>query len=122
MSPNLSARNFYRYHQKLSCLCSFRKEHESLYALMESHKNSKKTAVFLGFFEENTDGIVKWGANLPPSDYFFKSFAPSMIACTTVGSCSVEVSPKLDNSSSATLRNMRRMILPDLVLGRSVTN
>lgn len=29
--------------------------------LMESHKNSKKTAIFLGFFEENVGRIVKRG-------------------------------------------------------------
>jgi ATP-dependent DNA helicase PIF1 len=37
---------------------------------------------------------------------------------TTAGSASVEVSPRLPGSSSAILRRMRRMILPERVLGR----
>src|SRR5690606_19248176 len=37
---------------------------------------------------------------------------------TTFGSASVEVSPRLLNSFSAILRRMRRMILPERVLGR----
>jgi hypothetical protein len=37
---------------------------------------------------------------------------------TTAGSASVEVSPRLPNSSSAILRRMRRMILPERVFGR----
>ena len=37
---------------------------------------------------------------------------------TTAGSASVEVSPRLPDSSSAILRRMRRMILPERVFGR----
>jgi hypothetical protein len=41
---------------------------------------------------------------------------------TTVGSASVEVSPRLPYSSSAILRRMRRMILPERVFGRLGAN
>ena len=41
---------------------------------------------------------------------------------TTAGSASVEVSPSAPNSSSAILRRMRRMILPERVLGRPGAN
>src|SRR5260370_29713729 len=41
---------------------------------------------------------------------------------TTAGSASVEVSPRLPGSSSAILRRMRRMILPERVLGRPGAN
>ena len=41
---------------------------------------------------------------------------------TTAGSASVEVSPRLAKSSSAILRRMRRMILPERVLGRPGEN
>src|SRR5215212_1667967 len=41
---------------------------------------------------------------------------------TTAGSASVLVSPKLPNSSSAILRRMRRMILPERVLGSDGAN
>src|SRR5262249_9718196 len=41
---------------------------------------------------------------------------------TTAGSASVEVSPRFPNSSSAILRRMRRMILPERVLGRPGAN
>src|SRR6476646_1185388 len=45
-----------------------------------------------------------------------------MRSSTTVGSASVEISPRLEKSSSAILRRMRRMILPDRVLGRPGEN
>ena len=41
-----------------------------------------------------------------------------MRSSTTAGSARVEVSPRLPNSSSAILRRMRRMILPERVFGR----
>src|SRR6266513_2085352 len=41
---------------------------------------------------------------------------------TTPGSASVEVSPRLPYSSSAILRRMRRMILPERVFGRLGAN
>src|SRR5690606_18611885 len=41
---------------------------------------------------------------------------------TTAGSASVEVSPSEPKSSSAILRRMRRMILPERVLGRPGEN
>src|SRR6202035_5125358 len=41
---------------------------------------------------------------------------------TTAGSASVEVSPRLPGSSSAILRRMRRMILPERVFGRPGAN
>ena len=41
---------------------------------------------------------------------------------TTAGSASVEVSPRLEGSSSAILRRMRRMILPERVFGRPGAN
>src|SRR4051812_16384733 len=41
---------------------------------------------------------------------------------TTAGSASVLVSPRLPNSSSAILRKMRRMILPERVLGSDGAN
>jgi len=56
--------------------------------------------------------------NLAPLNYN----APEIIASTTPGSNNVEVSPKLPNSPSATFRKMRRMILPERVLGNPVTN
>jgi hypothetical protein len=37
---------------------------------------------------------------------------------TTDGSAKVEISPKLDTSPSAILRNIRRMIFPDRVFGK----
>src|SRR5690349_19574643 len=42
----------------------------------------------------------------------------SISSLTTVGSAKVEVSPRLPYSFSAILRRMRRMILPERVLGR----
>ena len=48
--------------------------------------------------------------------------APLIIESTTPGSNNVDVSPKLPNSPSATLRRMRRMILPERVLGKPETN
>lgn len=48
--------------------------------------------------------------------------APLIIESTTPGSNNVDVSPKLVVSPSATLRKIRRMILPERVLGRPVTN
>src|ERR1044071_8422259 len=57
------------------------------------------------------------------------AFAPAFLFCrlftrssTTVGSASVEVSPRLPYSSSAILRRMRRMILPERVFGRPGAN
>jgi hypothetical protein len=47
---------------------------------------------------------------------------PFTISSTTAGSNSVEVSPKLFNSPSATLRSMRRIIFPERVLGSPDTN
>src|SRR6476469_5515941 len=41
---------------------------------------------------------------------------------TTAGSASVEVSPRLPGSSSAILRRMRRMILPERVFGSPGAN
>src|SRR4029079_18705609 len=41
---------------------------------------------------------------------------------TTAGSASVEVSPRLLGTSSAILRRMRRMILPERVFGRPGAN
>ena len=41
---------------------------------------------------------------------------------TTAGSASVEVSPRLPGSSSAILRRMRRMILPERVFGNPGAN
>ena len=38
--------------------------------------------------------------------------------CTMLGSASVDVSPSSSSFLTAILRRMRRMILPDLVLGR----
>ena len=46
----------------------------------------------------------------------------SMRLSTTEGSARVEVSPRASTSLAATLRRMRRMILPDLVLGRAGAN
>ena len=40
------------------------------------------------------------------------------MACTTEGSANVEVSPRSSTSPAATLRRIRRIILPDRVLGR----
>ncbi len=48
--------------------------------------------------------------------------APCIISATTVGSSKVEVSPKLEVSPSAILRKMRRIILPERVLGKPRTN
>ena len=45
-----------------------------------------------------------------------------MRSCTTAGSASVVVSPSSAVSRVAILRRMRRMILPDRVLGRSGTS
>ena len=42
----------------------------------------------------------------------------SMMPCTMLGSASVDVSPSSSSFLTAILRRMRRMILPDLVLGR----
>src|SRR6185295_1910300 len=41
---------------------------------------------------------------------------------TTAGSAKVEVSPRLEGSSSAILRRMRRMIFPERVFGRPGAN
>jgi hypothetical protein len=48
--------------------------------------------------------------------------APFTMSSTTEGSRSVEVSPMLFISPSAILRKIRRIILPDLVLGKPATN
>src|SRR5256885_14898700 len=61
-------------------------------------------------------------ADQPPD----AAFAPSFFlfwrfftrSSTTAGSARVEMSPRLPYSSSAILRRMRRMILPERVLGR----
>ena len=45
-----------------------------------------------------------------------------MRSSTTAGSASVDVSPKFEKSSSAILRRMRRIILPERVLGRPGAN
>lgn len=53
--------------------------------------------------------------------FFLFCLTLSMILSTTLGSLSVDVSPKLSSSPLRILRRMRRMILPDRVLGRSST-
>ena len=54
-------------------------------------------------------------------DYFlsFASCTVSIILSTTDGSARVEVSPSWSSSPARIFRRMRRMILPDRVLGRS---
>src|SRR3546814_2163042 len=49
-------------------------------------------------------------------DYLF--FRPSISPSTRLGSASVDVSPSDPKSFSAILRKIRRMILPERVLGR----
>ena len=46
------------------------------------------------------------------------SWCLSLMACTTEGSASVEVSPRSSISPAATLRRIRRIILPDRVFGK----
>ena len=48
--------------------------------------------------------------------------APRIMSSAIVGSSSVEVSPRLAVSPSAILRKMRRIILPERVLGKPRTN
>src|SRR3954468_3278153 len=60
------------------------------------------------------------GTRLPYADFLFCRFLTR--SSTTPGSAKVEVSPKLPGSSSAILRRMRRMILPERVLGRPGEN
>lgn len=48
--------------------------------------------------------------------------APILISSTMAGSSSVEISPRLVVSPSATLRKILRMILPDRVFGNPLTN
>jgi hypothetical protein len=44
-----------------------------------------------------------------------------IISSTTLGSANVDISPKLDNSFSAILRKIRRMIFPERVFGNPLT-
>src|SRR5262245_48670722 len=62
--------------------------------------------------------------NLEVRPFYNYAFAPARLfwrlftkSSTTAGSASVDVSPRLEKSSSAILRRMRRMILPERVLG-----
>src|SRR6185437_12381846 len=52
--------------------------------------------------------------------HFFAAFRTK--SSTTEGSARVEMSPRLDMSPSAILRRMRRMILPERVLGKPGAN
>ena len=66
----------------------------------------------------NGDGSRPWPPPLPalqPAYWFARLL---MSSSTTLGSASVLVSPRLSSSLVATLRRMRRMILPDRVFGR----
>ncbi len=50
---------------------------------------------------------------------FYSGFFASLInVLIMLGSSSVDVSPKLSSSLAAILRKIRRITLPDLVLGR----
>lgn len=51
---------------------------------------------------------------------FYK--APAIISSTTDGSSNVDVSPKLPISPSATFLRILRIILPERVFGKPVTN
>jgi hypothetical protein len=53
-----------------------------------------------------------------PAARAYKPLRLSISSPTTAGSASVLVSPKESNSLAATLRRIRRMILPERVLGR----
>ncbi len=55
-----------------------------------------------------------------PNQPIFARFL--MMSSTTAGSARVDVSPSWSMSLLATLRRMRRMILPDLVLGKPGAN
>src|SRR5215469_9784126 len=61
------------------------------------------------------------GRQYPEKDEH-QPFAFLRRSSTTVGSARVEVSPRLAVSPSAILRRMRRMILPERVLGRPGAN
>ena len=63
----------------------------------------------------NLTSYIAWRMTQPTK-------APSMRASTTAGSARVEVSPMLSLCCSTILRRMRRMILPERVLGRPVVN
>lgn len=62
-------------------------------------------------------------SHAPPSilHFFFVLLTTSIILSTTDGSLNVLVSPSESSSPLKILRKIRRMILPDLVLGRSST-
>ena len=57
--------------------------------------------------------------NLNYADLFWRL---SIKSSTTPGSASVDVSPRLEKSSSAIFLKIRRMILPDRVLGKPGAN
>src|SRR3954451_2259847 len=63
-----------------------------------------------------------WYAPRSPRPAYWLALRLSMRSSTTLGSARVEVSPRLPNSFSAILRRMRRMILPERVLGRPGAN
>ena len=56
------------------------------------------------------------------SEFFCFYNFPFLISSTISGFKSVEVSPKLEKSPSAIFRKMRRIILPERVLGKPETN
>lgn len=63
--------------------------------------------------------ILNFAASNLFGDY---PIAPLLISSTTFGSSSVVVSPRFDVSPSATLRKILRIIFPDRVFGRPLTN
>ncbi|MEY3646981.1 MAG: hypothetical protein RL127_1689 [Bacteroidota bacterium] len=84
-----------------------------------------------GHFTSNSYLLLLTSYFLPLTSYFLilTSYflplpycAPAIIESTTLGSNRVDVSPKLPNSPSATLRKIRRIIFPERVLGKPVTN
>jgi antitoxin HicB len=69
-----------------------------------------------------TRSVVIDSARAAASSAWGERYCRQTRSSTTAGSASVEVSPRLEGSSSAILRRMRRMILPERVFGRPGAN
>src|SRR5579862_5755602 len=90
----------------------------------ESSSTSVASASPRDLFERTRQMLPGWpafaGHDIEGSYAFFTALRTR--SSTTLGSASVVVSPRFDVSPSAILRRMRRMILPERVLGRPGAN
>src|SRR5258708_3403888 len=85
---------------------------------------ASRSSAFLRIQDDGSDAAPR-----EPKPSYAPALGSAFLFCrfftrssTTVGSASVEVSPRLPDSSSAILRRIRRMILPERVFGRPGAN